>query len=161
MPNKFECRARPTPATRFSPQECRHCERRAPELFCAIAKRHGGKEAARIFSRIAADDFASSGISLSTRTPQDLVRLDNASLLEDLDAAMKASPNMAAFVKGRAAQNKKIFETYAAARKSQLLTKERYAAGLEILLRERLERIDELTARIDHLRRTWWRSVGR
>jgi len=35
------------------------------------------------------------------------------------------------------------------------------AAGLEILLRERLERIDELTARIDHLRRTWWRSVGR
>jgi len=53
---------------------------------------------------------------------------------------MKASPNMAAFVKGRAAQNKKIFETYAAARKSQLLTKERYAAGLEILLRERLER---------------------
>ena len=33
---------------------------------------------------------------------------------------MKASPNMAAFVKGRAAQNKKIFETYAAARKSGL-----------------------------------------
>jgi len=57
---------------------------------------------------------------------------------------MKAGPNMAAFVKGRAAQNKKIFETYAAARKSQLLTKERYAAGLEFLLRERLERIDEL-----------------
>jgi hypothetical protein len=99
VPNKFECRAGPTPATRFSPQECRHCERRALELFCAIAKRHGGKEAARIFSRIAADDFASSGISLfPPRTPQDLVRLDNASLLEDLDAAMKASPNMAAFV---------------------------------------------------------------
>ena len=61
---------------------------KAPELFCAIVKRHGGKEAARIFSKIAADDFASS--------------------------AMKASPNMAACVKGRAAQNKKIFETYAA-----------------------------------------------
>jgi hypothetical protein len=36
--------------------------------------------------------------------------------------------------------------------RAQLRTKERYATGLEILLRQRNERIDQLTAQVDQLR---------
>ena len=36
--------------------------------------------------------------------------------------------------------------------REQLRNKEHYASGLEVLLRERMERIDELNATIDRLR---------
>jgi hypothetical protein len=36
--------------------------------------------------------------------------------------------------------------------REQLRNKEHYASGLEVLLRERMERIDELTAQVDQLR---------
>src|SRR6516225_12179579 len=36
--------------------------------------------------------------------------------------------------------------------REQLINKERYASGLEILLRQRNERIDQLTAQVDQLR---------
>ena len=44
--------------------------------------------------------------------------------------------------------------------REQLRNKERYASGLEILLRQRNERIDQLTAQVDQLRSgDRWRSV--
>jgi hypothetical protein len=113
MSNKFECRAGPTPQTRSSPSVCPHCEKIAARLLQAIAQHHSDEEADRIFSRILDEPTP-----FDPLTQQDLVHRDNARLLEDFDAAMKVNPNKTAFVKSRAAQNKEIFKTYDAARKS-------------------------------------------
>src|SRR5262249_28428055 len=117
MSNKLECRAGPTPATRIGHRECQHCTQIALELFHEVKRRHSDKEAVRIFSKIAADDPELSEI-FGIITQRDLIHANNADLLEDFDAAMKINPNVTAFVKDRAAQNKEIFKTYDAARKS-------------------------------------------
>jgi hypothetical protein len=84
----------------------------AYDLFQAIAQHHSDKEAARIFSRIIANDFPFSA-PLARR---DFIRHDNARLLEDFDAAMKVNRNATAFVKARVAQNKEMFKIYDAAK---------------------------------------------
>jgi hypothetical protein len=94
---------------------CPRCEKIALKLFWEIGDHHGYKEVIRIFSRVAVDDPP-----WGTLTQQDLIHSDNASLLEDFDAAMKVNPNEAAFARDRAAQNKEIFKAYDAAKKSGL-----------------------------------------
>jgi hypothetical protein len=92
---------------------CPRCEKIALNLFWAIGQHHSNAEAAQIFSRILHDDTP-----FGPLTQQDLIHHDNARLLEDFDAAMKVNPNVAAFVKNRAAQNREIFKIYDAAKKS-------------------------------------------
>ena len=70
---------------------CPRCEKMAHNLFWEIAQHHSNGEAARIFSRIVADDVGFGTPS----TRQDLIHHDNARLLTDFDAAYKVNPNVA------------------------------------------------------------------